>query len=177
MKNAAKKAATEFGFTINQVVLLAELNRLSGVTEKSTTIPILGSVLFEVDSDGLHLSATNLDLSLRTTAPIGLISTPGSACLPARKLHEIAKNLPKGVEVEFSHVATVETFAVSARDAIDLVPRIAEAGARRRVERVGVLVRATTDAAIEAMTFADTALTFLLAYLGQKRAGKATVIK
>lgn len=90
-------------FTISQNDLLAELTRLSGVSEAKSTIPVLQTVLIDLNGSGaLHLSATNLDLSMQTSAAIGMISTPGASCLPARKLLEIAKALPKGSEIEFS---------------------------------------------------------------------------
>ncbi len=73
-------------------------------------------------------------------------------------------------------VGTIETFARAASDAMDAVPYIADGKTRRRVERVGVLVRATTDAAIEALEFADAAVRLLRQYLGEKR-GKTTVLK
>lgn len=89
-------------FTINQNDLLAEMNRLQGIVEAKSTIPVLSTVLLSLNGSGaLHLSATNLDLSMQTTAAIGMISTPGAACLPAKKLLEIVKNWPKGAEMSF----------------------------------------------------------------------------
>lgn len=88
-------------FSVLQSELLNEMTRLSGVTEAKSTIPILSTILFETNGSGLKLSATNLDISLQSRCAIGLLSAPGSACLPARKLFEIVKSLPKGVEMEF----------------------------------------------------------------------------
>lgn len=99
---SATKTATEFGFTINRDTLMEELTALSGVCEAKGTIPILSNILLEVDSGALHLSATNLHLSMQTQCPIGLISTPGAVCVPGKKLIEITKSLPKGAEVEFN---------------------------------------------------------------------------
>src|SRR3990172_4587778 len=88
-------------FIISQSDLLNELTRLSGVFEAKSTIPILSNVLIESNGDGLKLSATNLDISMQTHCPAGLLNTPGAACLPGKKLIEIAKSLTKGCEMEF----------------------------------------------------------------------------
>jgi hypothetical protein len=74
-------------------------------------------------------------------------------------------------------VASVETFALAARDAMDAMPHVADERARRRVERVGVLVRATTDAALDALGFADAAVRLLRQYLGEKRSRRTVVEK
>ena len=74
-------------------------------------------------------------------------------------------------------VMTVETFACAAREAMDAMPHVADERARRRMERVSVLVYATADSAVEALAFADCAVEMLRQYLGEKRAAKTTVVK
>ncbi len=46
--------------------LLKELTATQGVVERKTTIPILSNFLFEAGGDKLSITATDLDLSLRT---------------------------------------------------------------------------------------------------------------
>ena len=55
--------------TVNKSELLKELTATQGVVERKTTIPILSNYLFEAADDRLTLTATDLDLSLRTLGP------------------------------------------------------------------------------------------------------------
>ena len=53
--------------TVSKVELLRELTAMQGVVERKTTIPILSNYLFEAVEGKLSLTATDLDLSLRTS--------------------------------------------------------------------------------------------------------------
>jgi DNA polymerase-3 subunit beta len=64
-----------------------------GVVERKTTIPILSNYLFEAAGDKLSLTATDLDLSLRTSCN-AKVKREGSCTIPARKLHDYVKLLP-----------------------------------------------------------------------------------
>ena len=63
------------------------------MVERKTTIPILSNYLFEAGADRLSLTATDLDLSLRT-ACAAKVKKEGSCTIPARKLHDYVKLLP-----------------------------------------------------------------------------------
>ncbi len=79
--------------TISKVELLRELSATQGVVERKTTIPILSNYLFEAGGDRLSLTATDLDLSLRTSCT-AKVKKEGSCTIPARKLHDYVKLLP-----------------------------------------------------------------------------------
>jgi DNA polymerase-3 subunit beta len=79
--------------TVSKSELLGELTATQGVVERKTTIPILSNYLFEVAGDKLSLTATDLDLSLRTSLPVK-VKKEGSCTIPARKLHDYVKLLP-----------------------------------------------------------------------------------
>src|SRR5919198_1907657 len=81
--------------TVKQADLLKELQATQGVVERKTTIPILSNYLFEAAVDRLTITATDLDLSLRTTCP-AKVKKEGSCTIPARKLHDYVKLLPDG---------------------------------------------------------------------------------
>src|SRR5438046_1351175 len=78
---------------ISKVELLRELAATQGVVERKTTIPILSNYLFEAGGDRLSLTATDLDLSLRTSCN-AKVKKEGSCTIPARKLHDYVKLLP-----------------------------------------------------------------------------------
>src|ERR1022692_2233518 len=66
-----------------------------GVVERKTTIPILSNFLFEAANDRLNITATDLDLSLRTSCP-AKVKREGACTIPARKLYDYVKLLPDG---------------------------------------------------------------------------------
>ena len=65
------------------------------MVERKTTIPILSNYLFEAAGDKLSLTATDLDLSLRTSCN-AKVKKEGSCTIPARKLYDYVKLLPDG---------------------------------------------------------------------------------
>src|SRR5438445_11129076 len=92
-------AGTESGATmeisISKNDLLKELTATQGVVERKTTIPILSNFLFEASGDKLSITATDLDLSLRTSCP-ARVKKEGSCTVPARKLDAYVKLLADG---------------------------------------------------------------------------------
>ena len=79
--------------TVSKFELLRELTATQGVIERKTTIPILSNYLFEAQGDKLSLTATDLDLSLRTSCN-AKVKREGSCTIPARKLYDYVKLLP-----------------------------------------------------------------------------------
>src|SRR6201987_3157431 len=79
--------------TVSKFELLRELTATQGVVERKTTIPILSNYLFEAAGDKLSLTATDLDLSLRTSC-VAKVKKEGACTIPARKLHDYVKLLP-----------------------------------------------------------------------------------
>ena len=90
---ASAAGTTTMEITVSRTELLRELTATQGVVERKTTIPILSNYLFEADGDRLALTATDLDLSLRTSCN-AKVKKEGSCTIPARKLHDYVKLLP-----------------------------------------------------------------------------------
>ncbi|HLW52115.1 MAG TPA: DNA polymerase III subunit beta [Candidatus Angelobacter sp.] len=92
-------AGTEAGVTmeisVSKADLLKELTATQGVVERKTTIPILSNFLFEAGGDRLAITATDLDLSLRTSTG-AKVKKEGSCTVPARKLYDYVKLLGDG---------------------------------------------------------------------------------
>src|SRR5689334_24643955 len=89
----AAVAAGTMEITVSKSELLKELSATQGVVERKTTIPILSNYLFEAAGDRLSLTATDLDLSLRTSCN-AKVKKEGSCTIPERKLHDYVKLLP-----------------------------------------------------------------------------------
>jgi DNA polymerase III subunit beta len=90
---ASAAGTTTMEITISKFELLRELTATQGVVERKTTIPILSNYLFEAGGDKLSLTATDLDLSLRTSC-MAKVKKEGACTIPARKLHDYVKLLP-----------------------------------------------------------------------------------
>jgi DNA polymerase III subunit beta len=90
---AAATGIATMEITVSKFELLRELTATQGVVERKTTIPILSNYLFEASGDKLSLTATDLDLSLRTACS-AKVKKEGACTIPARKLHDYVKLLP-----------------------------------------------------------------------------------
>lgn len=86
-------------FSVTKSVLLNELNTTQGVVERKTTIPILSNLLVEAKGTRLTITATDLELSIRTSCDVK-VKTEGAGTIPAKKLLELVRLLPEG-EIKF----------------------------------------------------------------------------
>jgi DNA polymerase III subunit beta len=93
--SAGIETGSTMEITISKSDLLKELTATQGVVERKTTIPILSNFLFEATGDRLAITATDLDLSLRTSAA-AKVKKEGSCTVPARKLYDYVKLLGDG---------------------------------------------------------------------------------
>jgi DNA polymerase III subunit beta len=93
--STATAQGTAMEITVSKFDLLRELTATQGVVERKTTIPILSNFLFEAGDGKLTITATDLDLSLKTSCP-AKVKKEGSCTIPARKLYDYVKLLPDG---------------------------------------------------------------------------------
>ena len=82
-------------FHINKEPFLKALSRIQTVVERRNTMPILGNALIETANGGITISATDLEVSLRTTCTAE-IADEGSIAVSAKTLFEIVRELPEG---------------------------------------------------------------------------------
>src|SRR5213595_3128067 len=82
-------------FVVSKQNLQKELGFVQGVVEKKNTIPVLSNILIEsVGESTIRITGTDLDVTIRCDMDADEITTPGSMCVQARKLFEIARLLP-----------------------------------------------------------------------------------
>jgi DNA polymerase-3 subunit beta len=86
-------------FSVKRSDLLDELELTQGVVERKTTIPILSNLLVEAKGSRLTVTATDLELSIRTSCD-AKVKKEGAGTIPAKKLFELLRLLPEG-EVKF----------------------------------------------------------------------------
>ena len=86
-------------FSVTKSALLNELTTTQGVVERKTTIPILSNLLVEAKGSRLTITATDLELSIRTSCD-AKVKKDGAGTIPAKKLLELVRLLPEG-EIKF----------------------------------------------------------------------------
>src|SRR4029434_4946432 len=62
-------------------------------TQANTTLPVLANILVETTDKGIRLSGTDLDIAVSTEVAADVEAT-GAITIPAKKLSEIARELP-----------------------------------------------------------------------------------
>jgi DNA polymerase-3 subunit beta len=91
----AKLKESSMQFVVSKQNLQKELSYVQGVVERKNTIPVLSNILIESVGEGsIRLTGTDLDVTIRCDMDAEDIKTPGSICVQARKLFEIARLLP-----------------------------------------------------------------------------------
>ncbi|HUS19221.1 MAG TPA: DNA polymerase III subunit beta [Terriglobales bacterium] len=93
--SASSLQGTAMEISVSKAELLKELTATQGVVERKTTIPILSNFLFEATDGKLAITATDLDLSLRTSCA-AKVKKDGSCTIPARKLYDYVRLLGDG---------------------------------------------------------------------------------
>src|SRR4029079_13618954 len=79
--------------TISREKLQEGLNAVSASIPGKTTLPVLANILVETTDRGIKLSGTDLDIAVSTEVTAD-VETPGAITIPAKKLSEIARELP-----------------------------------------------------------------------------------
>jgi len=80
-------------FTIAREKLQEGLNAVAASIPAKTTLPVLANILVETTERGIRLSGTDLDIAVSTEVQAD-VESPGAITIPAKKLTEIARELP-----------------------------------------------------------------------------------
>jgi len=88
-------------FTIDRESLLKPLQQVIGVVERRQTLPVLGNLLVAADSNGIQITATDLEVEIQSRTNVD-VEDAGDVTLPARKLVDICKALPEKAQIQFS---------------------------------------------------------------------------
>jgi DNA polymerase III subunit beta len=79
-------------FTVAKEQILNGLQAVQNIVTSRTTLPILSNVLLRAEEERLHLTATDLDVTISCSVEAG-IKRPGSITLPVKKLVSIVREL------------------------------------------------------------------------------------
>lgn len=80
-------------FTISREKLQEGLTAVTASIPSKTTLPVLANILLETTEKGIRLSGTDLDIAVSTEVAAD-VEAPGAITIPAKKLSEIARELP-----------------------------------------------------------------------------------
>jgi len=80
-------------FSISKNIFLSGLTKIQGIVEKRHTIPILANVLIEAKNNEIIITATDLEVGLKSKYEAKIIEE-GKITVSAKKLFEIIKELP-----------------------------------------------------------------------------------
>jgi DNA polymerase-3 subunit beta len=78
--------------------ILSPLQTVIGVVERRQTMPILANVLLAAKGGKLAITATDLEVELVATSEVD-VQRAGEITVPGRKLLDICRALPEGVEI------------------------------------------------------------------------------
>ena len=81
-------------FNVSSAELLKGLLDVSKAIPAKTALPILENFLFNLKEDGLEITASDQELTLRTVVAVADNITAGSLAVPARQMIELLKTLP-----------------------------------------------------------------------------------
>ncbi len=87
-------------FSIQREAILQPLSQVVGVVERRQTLPVLANFLIVAKEDQISVTGTDMEVELVATAS-AIVSEPGETTVPARKLVDICRALPDGVEISF----------------------------------------------------------------------------
>jgi DNA polymerase-3 subunit beta len=79
--------------------ILKPLQTVAGIVERRHTLPILANVLMRKDGENVSFLATDVEIQIQTTASLGPGKDSGAITVNAKKLLDILRALPEGVEV------------------------------------------------------------------------------
>lgn len=81
-------------FTITRENLQQGLAAVGASIPTRTTLPVLSNILIEAGPDGVQLSGTDLDIAVTLRVPAE-VEDAGAITVPAKKLQELARELPE----------------------------------------------------------------------------------
>jgi len=98
-------------FVINKTVLLNGIQTVQNVITTKAALPILSNVLIETQSDGLGLTATDLDIGINCVIPVD-IQEAGAITIPAKRFGDIIKELSSDevtISIKKNNLVIIET--------------------------------------------------------------------
>lgn len=84
-------------FTIEKNILLENLNNVTKAISIKNVIPVLNGIKFELNDEGLYLTASDTDLTIKSfieNSKIKNVERKGSIVIQSKYINEIIRKLP-----------------------------------------------------------------------------------
>ena len=111
-------------FTISREKLQEGLAAVTASIPAKTTLPVLANILLETTDKGIKLSGTDLDIAVSTEV-MADVDAAGAVTVPAKKLSEIARELPRDEFPTFPSVRFNESWRIRSGDLQQLISHTA----------------------------------------------------
>ncbi len=96
-------------FSVSSYELLKGIQNVSKAIPAKTALPILENFLFELKEDKLTITASDQELTLRTSVRVDSTREEGSMAVPARQMSDLLKELPdQPIEIKTGGESTFE---------------------------------------------------------------------
>jgi DNA polymerase-3 subunit beta len=105
---------------INKGELFQGIQTVQSAISVRSTLPILGNILFEAGSKGLRLSATDLEVGIRTWVKAD-VQEEGAVTIPAKILADFLKTLEEDREIKIEVLESNKIEIRSGRDRLNIV--------------------------------------------------------
>lgn len=69
--------------------LFKPVKTVSGIVERNQSLPVISNILIEQKDESVTFSTTDLDIQIRTSAPVGVSGAEGTFTVSAQKTSEI----------------------------------------------------------------------------------------
>lgn len=96
-------------FTVSKASLNDAIKKVINAISTKVTLPVLNNILLEADGDTLSVSASDLEIFIKTTIPAVILES-GATTLPSKKFAQIISDFPNGdvtVETNEEDCATI----------------------------------------------------------------------
>lgn len=108
-------------FTVSSSELLHKLQSVSRVISNRNTLPILDNFLFVLSGNILEITASDLEMTLKTTITIEDVQEEGEIAVPAKLLTDSLKEFPD-LPLQFSTEANEEILTISWMSGASKIP-------------------------------------------------------
>ena len=89
-------------FITEKAQIVDSLQNAAAVAERRQTIPILANLRLKTVNGKLEVTATDLEIQIKTFSDLIKIEEQGETTVSARKMSELCRSLPEGENVIFS---------------------------------------------------------------------------
>ena len=82
--------------------IVESLQMGASIAERRQTIPILANLRLVTKDNAVEITATDLEIQIKTTSKVKEVAEEGEITVSARKMSELCRSLPENEALEFN---------------------------------------------------------------------------